>query len=167
MAISLKFGLAIPGEARPRPVVGARQPSAGDTTVEVVLGRGLVGPLRRNGRGDFATATGGELVSSAIGQVLGTQCSTPTTHGEIPWRPDFGSALARLRYRNNDEVLRALAEELVANALIRWEPRVRVTSTRVTSDGTTLSIDLRYAIVSARRTPLADGQSTLQLEVST
>jgi len=92
------------------------------------LGNGLLRPFRRDQKLDFANAAGLELVRSAVGQVLGTRAASDTIQGEIPWRTEFGSLLYLLRHRNNDITTRELARVYVAQAIARWEPRVRVTN---------------------------------------
>jgi hypothetical protein len=98
------------------------------------LGFGLVRPFVRDQKGDFATAEGVALVRACVGQVLGTVGSSQTTQGELPWRPEFGSLLTLLRHRANDPVTAQLARVYVADALARWEPRVRVKSVIITRE---------------------------------
>ena len=74
------------------------------------------------------------------------------THGELPWRAEFRSLLHLLRHRRNDAVLQELARVYVVDALKRREPRVVVTSVKVTrerQDGeNVLAIRLRYNVIS-------------------
>ncbi len=67
--------------------------------------------------------------------------------------PEFGSLLYLLRHQRNDAVLQELARVYVVDALERWEPRVVVTSVKVTrerQDGeNVLAIRLRYNVISA------------------
>lgn len=90
------------------------------------LGHGLLSPFQRDAKNDFAHGGGVRLVQSAVEQVLGTVCSSETTQGELPWRPEFGSLIHRLRHSNNDDILADLARVHSVDALARWEPRVRV-----------------------------------------
>jgi len=117
------------------------------------LGYGPLRPFRRDRKADFAAAGGEALVRSAVGQILGTMAGSEHTQGELPWRTEFGSLLHLLRHQKNDAVLQELARVHVVDALKRWEPRVRVTSVKVTreqQDGeNVLAIRLRYSIVSA------------------
>lgn len=115
------------------------------------LGRGLIRPFRRDKKQDFAFAEGEELVRSAVGQILGTQAATDFTQGELPWRPELGSALHLLRHHKNDVTLQELARVYVVDALKRWEPRVQLTSVQVTRDRgeNVLSVRVRYNIISA------------------
>lgn len=105
--------------------------------------RGIVIPFRRDKKQDFANDSGEALITSNVRQILGTRV------GELRWEPEFGSLLHTLRHRNNKPLLKQLAHTHVVDALRRWEPRVRVTSTDV--DTTTfprkLLITVKYAIV--------------------
>lgn len=117
------------------------------------LGKGLIRPFRRDKKQDFAFAEGEELVRSAVGQILGTLAATDFTQGELPWRPELGSALHLLKHHRNDATLQELARVYVADALKRWEPRVQLTSVQVTRERdrgeNVLSVRVRYNIISA------------------
>jgi len=95
------------------------------------FGRGPIRPWRRDQKRDWTMASGGPLVASAVGQILGTKAATPTTAGELPWRDEFGSKLHLLRHRNIDETVIELARRYAADALNRWEPRARITNVEV------------------------------------
>lgn len=101
-------------------------------TERAYLGFGLLAPFVRDQKGDFANGGGEALVRSCVAQVLGTECTSEdgSVQGELPWDPEFGSLLRLLRHRQMDEVLQQVAQVYVADALRRWEPRVRLTSTR-------------------------------------
>src|SRR5574340_1155777 len=95
------------------------------STLDQVLGYGLIRPFRHDGRNDFAAAGGVVLVRAAVGQILGTMAGNgTTTQGEIPWRTEFGSLVHLLRHRKLDATTQALARTWVTDALARWEPRV-------------------------------------------
>jgi len=117
------------------------------------LGFGLLRPFRRDLKADFAADGGERLIRSAVGQVLGTMAGSDFTQGELPWRTEFGSLLHLLRHQRNDAVLQELARVYVVDALKRWEPRVVVTSVRITrereSGENVLAIRLRYNVISA------------------
>ena len=120
--------------------------------LEFCLGFGPTRPFQRDGRSDFVSAGGEQLVRSAVGQILGTVGSSDFIQGELPWRTDFGSLLHVLRHQRNDNVLQELARVYVVDALRRWEPRVVVTSVQVASeqqdDQNVLAIRLRYDVIS-------------------
>jgi phage baseplate assembly protein W len=90
------------------------------------LGKGLMRPFQRDGKGDFASGEGATLVGSVLGQVLGTRAVGGSIQGEIPWRPDAGSRLYLLLHKGNQPILRELAAAYVQEAIERWEPRVEV-----------------------------------------
>jgi len=118
---------------------------------QAILGFGAIRPFRRDQKSDFATAGGEALIRSAVGQVLGTMCSSDFTQGELPFRSEFGSLLYLLRHQRNDNVLQELARVYVVDALKRWEPRVVVTGVQVTreqQDGeNVLAIRIRYDVI--------------------
>lgn len=158
------FSFPLLPEAPPAPGGGGSTPggsavgtSASRSLVRrAFLGNGVLRPFRRDQKGDFAHGSDEALVRSCVGQVLGTVASTEDglVQGELPWRPEFGSILFRLKHRNNDAVLEALGRVYVADALARWEPRVSLrevgftrASTKVAND--TLIIGLLYDIIAA------------------
>lgn len=121
------------------PVSGGLTPvSSGDLTEPArvlgagdFLGYGILRPFRRDRKLDWAAAGGARLVQACAGQVLGTRASSEFTEGELPWRTEFGSLLYLLRHREIDETTQQLARVYSAEALARWEPRVRVTRVEV------------------------------------
>ena len=118
------------------------------------LGRGIIRPLRRDQKVDFANATGARLVASCVGQVLGTACDSEHASGELPWRTEFGSKLYLLRQRLNSNALVEQARRFVADAIRRWEPRVRITQVHISRGSAptggvlnVLSIRVKYNFV--------------------
>lgn len=89
------------------------------------LGNGLIRPFRRSQRNDFLTGFGVPEVLSGVGQVLGTPLGT------LPWRPDFGCDLDKLRHKKNGPTTPDLARLFVENALRQWEPRAQLTSVEI------------------------------------
>lgn len=116
-----------------------------------ILGFGLLAPLRRDRKNDFASAGGEALVRASVQQVLGTVGASDFTQGELPWRTELGSLLFLLRHQKNDVALQELAKVYVADALRRWEPRVVVTSLRAKrledGEGNKIVIRLRYNVI--------------------
>lgn len=82
-------------------------------------------PFRRTERADFNFGSGIPEVLSCIGQVLGTRL------GSLPWRPDFGCDLERLRHRTSDPTVSDVARVMVDDAIRKWEPRAQLTSVAV------------------------------------
>lgn len=139
----------------------ARTAEAARSGLPAFLGSGLLRPFLRDQKNDFAAGSGADLVAACVGQVLGTKRTTPNGTGELPWRPEFGSALQELRQQNNDDVLGDLGVVYVGEALRRWEPRARVTSVtpRRNPDGSALVLDVRFDVIDARGRALARGLS--------
>lgn len=123
-----------------------------------LLGFGLIRPFRRDQKNDFASTGGVALVKSAVGQILGTFCGTDTMAGEVPWNTEFGSATQLLRHRKNDMTTAELAKVWIADALRRWEPRVRLRDVKITQREATpgkgenvQQIDLTYDVLAQPR----------------
>jgi len=118
---------------------------------EDILGFGLLSPLRRDRKSDFAAAGGEALVRAAVQQILGTIGASDFTQGELPWRTELGSLLFLLRHQRNDVALQELAKVYVGDALRRWEPRVVVTSLTAKrlegGEGNKLVLRLRYNVI--------------------
>lgn len=148
------------------PASSPSTPTGGQTPgitrgVSSVYGFGLDSPFRR-GANDFVAVGDFELINASIAQILGTRCSSDYSTGELPWRSSFGSLLYRLRHQNNDAVAAELAKQYVADAIARWEPRIRLVSVEVTrekhSDGndSILSIRIKYTLRRSRSTANAE-----------
>ena len=116
-----------------------------------ILGFGLLSPLRRDKKSDFAASGGEALVRASVQQILGTVGASDFTQGEIPWRTELGSLLFLLRHQKNDVALQELAKVYVADALRRWEPRVVVTGLTAKrledGEGNKLLLRLRYNVI--------------------
>lgn len=139
--------------------------------IGAVVGRGLLRPFQRDAFRDWANSTGGPVLASSVGQILGTMSNSPLASGELPWRPEFGSNLYLLRNRQNDGTLADLARTYVVDALARWEPRVRVLGAQIkrmasNNDKTqnVIFIRVRYEIASSR-TGSQTGTNTLEATV--
>lgn len=147
-----------------KPEVPTRRQSRRRKVVDpITFGNGIKRPFRRDGAGDFVSASDISLVRANVGQVMGTICSSGDTNGEIPWRPEFGSLLHLLRFRNLDETTAELARVHVTDAINNWVSRVRVTQSSVTLDldNTSLIIRVTYDILgSNKRSVAATNQTT-------
>ncbi len=96
--------------------------SSSSKAVSNTLGSALVRPFRRTERADFNNGFGVPEVLSCIGQVLGTRIGT------LPWRPDFGCDIDRLRHKTKTPTVSDVARVMIEDALRRWEPRCQLTS---------------------------------------
>ena len=105
------------------------------TTNNDPIGTGIVCPFRRDGKGDFANASGVEVLKSDIGELLGFLGPTATEPGELAWDTERGVNFQALKHRRlHSEMIRALADQLASGALRVFEPRVRPGITTVTSE---------------------------------
>jgi phage baseplate assembly protein W len=107
----------------PTPGGGAQQPEGRGAGLRKL---GLLRPFQRNGISDFASGSGPERWRAAVGQVLGTRCSSENGEGEVPWRQEFGSLMHLVKHRNNDTVTAELVRHYASDALSRWLPQVKV-----------------------------------------
>lgn len=92
-----------------------------------LLTRGIVLPFRRGPGGDFATATGVELVLSNVRQILDMHAQSPSGgQGDLEWDTARGSRLHLLRHRMITSTTRELAALWARETLAAYEPRARV-----------------------------------------
>lgn len=133
MTTTLSF--VIGSSSLPEPALtpySAPVPGASPTSMSrLLLGSGVVRPFRRDAKGDFANAAEVDLVRAAVAQVLATIARSDFSHGELPWRPEFGSLANLMRMQNNDEVLAELGRVYVIDALRFWEPRISLRDAQI------------------------------------
>ena len=112
------------------------------------LGRGIVSPFQRDGKGDFANMEGLDLLNADIDQLLHTRGQTPNAEGELPWRTALGSRLYLLKHKGiPNEAVRALAIDMTGETIRRWESRVRVGQTTIEEEKSKLKIFIRYKVL--------------------
>jgi phage baseplate assembly protein W len=108
------------------------------------LGVGWAFPVQADpSSGDMSTAVYEEDIRQAILLILETNL------GERVMRPDFGSGLRELVFEPLNTRTMALVQHRVEQALITWEPRIRVQEVRVQAQGTarnTLLVTISYEI---------------------
>jgi phage baseplate assembly protein W len=98
------------------------------------FGRGILCPFQRDGKGDFVNGDGLPVLRSDIGELLGIIGPSRAEPGEVPWRTDLGSRVALLKHRGiHKEMTRATAEMETSGTIRKWEPRVVVGPTEITS----------------------------------
>ena len=107
--------------------------------------RNLLIPFRRDRKRDFANGTGPELLASKVRQALLTEGATASSQGELPWRTNFGAALALLRHQRNNAVLGELARVYVRDSLRLWAPGVRLLRVQVLQEDSTLALRIRVS----------------------
>lgn len=106
------------------------------------LGQGLGQPVAPGG-GRLPLVAGPEKVRQAVFTLLDTD------PGERVMRPDFGCGLRRYLMHPNNPATRAAIEREIAQALGRWEPRVKLLEVAVTptEDAALVLIEIHYAHV--------------------
>ena len=100
-----------------------------------------VGPEKPSG--EIALAVFEDDIKQAILLILETNL------GERVMRPDFGSGLRELVFEPLNTTTMALVQHRVEQALIIWEPRIRVQKVRVTVEGTSrnkLLVNISYEV---------------------
>ena len=107
------------------------------------LGQGLGQPIALDAQGRLPVAWGPEKVRQSIFTILDTE------PGERVMRPDFGCGLRRYLMQPNNPATRAGIARDIANALGRWESRIKVADVAVntTDDPAMVLIEIRYAHV--------------------
>ena len=107
------------------------------------LGQGLGQPLVPDTAGRLPLASGPDKVRQAIYTILDTD------PGERVMRPDFGCGLRRWLMHPNNPTTRAAIQRDINQALLRWEPRVKVVEVAVTptDDRAMVLIEIHYAHV--------------------
>jgi phage baseplate assembly protein W len=129
------------------------------------LGSGVLRPFQRDQKNDFAHGGGRALLSSRIGQILGTKADSTAGPGELPWRTNFGSRLHLLRHRNNALALAELARVMILEALGTWERNITVTSVTPVETGNPrkLLLDVRYKLVDQSGATLVEDVASVPL----
>jgi phage baseplate assembly protein W len=98
-------------------------------------------PFHFGGRGRAATTSDDDHIRDMIEQLL------LTSPGERVNRPDFGSGLLQMVFAPNSPELAAALQFTMQAALQRWLGDViEVRALEVSSQDSTLSVDLRYLV---------------------
>jgi phage baseplate assembly protein W len=103
------------------------------------LGRGWAYPVQAQAMGaDVVLAEHEEDIRQAVRIIL------ETGRGERVMRPDFGAGLDDFLFEPLNTTTRALIEQRVREALVTWEPRIRVEAVDATIAGDARSrLDIR------------------------
>lgn len=112
-----------------------------------LFGRGLAFPPRINTNGRWTWSSGAENIRQSIQIILQTE---PL---ERLMLPSFGSGLKKMLFQPNTVKTHSLIEEIITNALTRWERRIKVTSVEVITDPkdvNTAWVTLRYKLVATQ-----------------
>jgi uncharacterized protein len=115
------------------------------TTVDTsFLGTGWAFPVSLDASGSVAVASAEDDVRQAIRIILGTSLG-----GERVMRPDFGSGIRAFVFEAISTTTLTLLRTRVEDALVRWEPRVKVERVVVAlpqRSSTQLNISVDYRI---------------------
>jgi phage baseplate assembly protein W len=88
---------------------------------------GMQYPLIRGARGLLAQKSGVDQIKADLLQLL------LTNPGERVMIPTYGTGLRKLFFEPNDAALVFQARQMIANAIIQWEPRIVVTDIQITT----------------------------------
>jgi phage baseplate assembly protein W len=109
---------------------------------QAFIGAGWAYPVRTEVSGDIALVTGDEELAEAIRLIIGTAI------GERPMRPEYGCAIHDFIFAGIDHNVAGQIAYEVRQSLLRWEPRIDVTSVDVTVDAvdqSLLYVDIGYS----------------------
>jgi hypothetical protein len=106
------------------------------------LGTGWAFPVSLDASGSVAVSSAEEDVRQSIRIILGTSL------GERVMRPDFGSGIRAFVFESISTTTLTLLRTRVEDALVRWEPRIRVERVEValphrSSSQVNISVDYR------------------------
>jgi uncharacterized protein len=123
-----------------------------------LFGRGIAFPPRINANGRWTWSSGADNIRQSIQIILQTEL------GERLMLPNFGAALKKQLFQPNTVKTHSLIEEIISNALKRWERRIKVSSVEVLSDPkqpNTAWVTLRYKLVATQ----ANDQLQMRLQL--
>lgn len=108
------------------------------------LGQGLKYPISAK-KARIRTSAGNDSIKESIILILGT------TIGERVMRPEFGCRLNEMVFASNDMGTATLIQNFVEEALMKWEPRIKVNDITATvrKDSTTMDILIEYTVKSS------------------
>ena len=101
-----------------------------------------VNPLTR----DVAVKNDENAIRGALSNLINTN------HYDRPFQPDLGCELRSLLFENLDPLTLILAQKVITNAIIKYEPRVVVTNVQVSSQqDNELDISIEYVIKNTQK----------------
>lgn len=109
-------------------------------------------PLMSTPKGFFAQKSGTDQIKADLLQLL------LTNPGERVMLPDYGTPLRTLIFEPNDQSLAIQAKQMIANAILTWEPRIVVTGINVTLGSDTPDLN--------PSDPLQDVEHILGIQIS-
>ncbi len=114
-----------------------------------LLGRGVHFPPRIDAEGRWAWSSGEENIRQSIRILLQTE---PL---ERLMLPEFGGGLKKMLFRPNTASTHRLMEEIITNALKRWEPRIVLNAVDIQpdpDDPDAANVTIRYTLASNDQT---------------
>lgn len=115
-----------------------------DLTLQKFIGKGLTFPIQLNGNGTPVLETGFPLIESSLKNLLTWVFGTRYFLGE------YGSRLENLIAEQNDIVISSLINDLVLEAIKKFETRIELIGTQILQNDSDLSISLNYRIVNTQ-----------------
>jgi len=117
--------------------------------VQDFLGRGITLPLRLE-NGKVPIDSGVQLIRSSIKMIIAWPFGTRFFLNE------FGSKVEELVEEPNDDVLRNVAYEFIAESLARWEKRIELIDVSIDrpNDMGSLNLSIIYRIISSQKTDI-------------
>ncbi len=112
-----------------------------------VYGRSLAFPPRVGANGQMQWSQGTKNVQESIRIILLTE------PGERLMNPRFGCGLKRMLFEPNTVATRRQIEEQIKQALVRWEPRIRLKAVGVAPDEDDLQAviaTIEYELIATR-----------------
>ena len=112
-----------------------------------IIGRGWSFPPRVDAQGGLALTSERSEIDQAIQIILST------SPGQRVMRPTFGCRLHELVFAPNNSQTMAQARRYVEEALLMWEPRIRITRIDVRADPddtSRLLIEIEYELKATR-----------------
>lgn len=94
--------------------------------------------------GGVALASGSDKIRQNVRLILGTRL------GERPMLRDFGTRIPSLVHDPNDDVLGDMLQNQVREALLRWEPRILVTSAQIEQSEGEVRLRLNFVYTEER-----------------
>jgi uncharacterized protein len=107
-----------------------------------LIGSGWAFPGQITPGGSVRLVGGGEEIDAALRMIL------TTAPGERVMRPDFGCSMWEHVFAPVNPDTLGMIEQSVREAIVRWEPRVEVTSVAAvpSGDNSMISIEIAYQI---------------------
>ena len=87
------------------------------------------------------------LIEDSLKQIILTR------RGERPMEPEFGSDVMDLVFQSSLPSLDSVVEQLLTEAIERWEPRVELNQVTVERDYVTIYVRVSYTILDTQNIP--------------